>query len=61
MLELEPTKADGIRLWKRYWGLREQLLVLMSDRDVLMTKNVSEQALQLSASFRKMTNGFRLE
>ena len=61
MLELEPTEADGIRLWKRYWELREQLLVFMSDREVLMTKNVSEQALQLSATLRKVTNRFRLE
>ena len=37
------------------------MLVFMSDREVLMTKNVSEQALRLSAVFRKVTKGFRVE
>ena len=61
VLELEPTQADGIRLRKRYVKVREQLLVFMSDREVPTTNNVSEQALRLSAVFRKVTNGFRVE
>ena len=61
VLELEPTQADGIRLRKRYLKVREQLLVFMSDREVPTTNNVSEQALRMSAVFRKVTNGFRVE
>ena len=61
VLEPEPTQADGIRLRKRYLKVREQLLVFMSDREVPTTNNVSEQALCMSAVFRKVTNGFRVE
>ena len=61
VLELEPTQADGIRLRKRYLKVQEQLLVFMSDREVPTTNNVSEQALRMSAVFRKVTNGFRVE
>ena len=61
VLELEQTRAGGIRLRKRYRKVREQLLVSMSDREVPTTNNVSEQALRMSAVFRKMTNGFRVE
>ena len=61
VLEREPTQADGIRLRKRYLKVRAQLLVLMSDREVPTTDNVSEQALRVSAVFRKVTNGFRVE
>ena len=61
VLELEPTQADGIRLHKRYTKVQAQLLVFMSDREVPTTNNVSEQALRMSAVFRKVTNGFRVE
>ena len=56
---LEPIQADGIRLRKRYRKVREQLLVLMSNREVPTTNDVSEQALRLSTIFRKVMNGFR--
>ena len=58
VLELEPTQADGVRLRKRYRKVREQLLVFMSNREVLTTKNLSAQALRLSTIFRKVTNGW---
>ena len=61
VLELGSTQVDGIRLRKRYLKVREQLLVLMSDREVPTTNNLSEQALHMSAVFRKVTNGFRVE
>ena len=35
--------------------------MFMSDREVPTTNNVSEQALRISAVFRKVTNGFRVE
>ena len=59
--ELEPTQADGTRLRKLYVKVLQQLLVFMSDREVPTTNNVSEQALRLSAVFRKVTNGSRVE
>ena len=61
VLELEPTQADRIWLCKRYWKMREQLLVCMSDREVPTANNVSEQVLRQSKIFCKLTNGFRVE
>ena len=61
VLELGSAQVDGIQLRKRYLKVREQLLVFMSDREVPTTNNVSEQALRMSAVFRKVTNGFRVE
>ena len=61
VLELGSTQVDGIRLHKRCLKVREQLLVLMSDREVPTTNNASEQALRMSAVFRKVTNAFRVE
>ena len=36
-------------------------MVFMDDREVPTTNNVSQQALRMSAVFRKVTNGFRME
>ncbi len=59
ILALSPTQTDGIRLQKRYRGLRENLFLFLEDITIPPTNNASEQALRLSVIFRKVTNGFR--
>ncbi len=44
---------------KRYLRLRENLFLFLEDATVPPTNNSSEQAIRLSAIFRKVTNGFR--
>ena len=58
-LALTPTQRDGVRLKKRYLGIRENLFLFLEDATVPPTNNASEQALRWSAIFRKVTNGFR--
>ncbi len=58
-LALAPTQKDGIRLKKRYLRIRENLFLFLDDATVPPTNNSSEQAIRLSAIFRKVTNGFR--
>ena len=58
-LALTPTQKDGVRLKKRYLQLRENLFLFLEDATVPPTNNSSEQAIRLSAIFRKVTNGFR--
>lgn len=58
-LDLKPTQADGLRLQKRYWNLREHLFLFLEDTTIPPTNNASEQALRMSVVFRKVTHGFR--
>jgi transposase len=59
LLQLEPDQADGIRLKKRYEGIRDNLLLFLEDAAIPPTNNASEQAIRMSTIFRKVTNGFR--
>jgi transposase len=58
-LALTPTQRDGVRLKKRYLRIRDNLFLFLEDAAVPPTNNSSEQAIRLSAIFRKVTNGFR--
>lgn len=58
-LALEPTQADGIRLRKRYTGLRDNLFLFLEDSTIPPTNNSSEQAVRMSKVFLKVTNCFR--
>jgi transposase len=58
-LALTPTQRDGVRLKKRYLGIRDNLFLFLEDATVPPTNNSSERALRLSTIFRKVTNGFR--
>jgi transposase len=58
-LALVPTQTDGVRLHKRYSNIQQHLFLFLEDVTIPPTNNSSEQALRLSAIFRKVTNGFR--
>ena len=51
----------GRKLRKRIAANRGHLFVLMTNRAVPYTNNVSERNLRSSVIFRKVTNGFRCE
>lgn len=55
----QPSNKHGIRLRKRFGGLREHLFTFITEREVPATNNGSERALRPSVIFRKVTNGFR--
>jgi hypothetical protein len=52
-LALTPNQWDGVRLKKRYLGIRDNLLLFLADATVPPTNNSSEQGLRLSTIFRK--------
>ncbi len=58
-LALVPTQADGIRLKKRYLGLKDNLFLFLEDAAIPTTNNSSEQAFRMSKMFMKVTNCFR--
>ncbi|MEL6556137.1 MAG: transposase [Cyanobacteria bacterium J06621_11] len=58
-LDLNPDQADGIRLKKRYESIQENLFLFLEDDSIPPINNSSEQAIQMSTLFRKVTNGFR--
>jgi transposase len=55
----QPTNLHGRRLQKRSTKIRDYLFVFLEDVSVPPTNNSSEQAIRMSAVFRKVTNGFR--
>jgi transposase len=61
IMAAQPSNRHGIRLRKRFGGLREHLFTFITERDVPATNNGSERALRPSVIFRKVTNGFRSE
>lgn len=56
-----PSNQHGIRLRKRFGGVREHLFTCITERAAPATNNGSERALRPSVIFRKVTNGFRSE
>jgi len=60
-LERQPTQKDGVRLKKRFQKIKDNLFLFLEVEDVPPTNNSSEQAIRMSATFRKVTNGFRSE
>ena len=59
-LALTPSQKDGVRLKKRYLGIRDNLFLFLEDVTVPPTNNSSEQTLRLSTIFRKKLS-LRLE
>lgn len=58
-LELEPEDKDGKRLKGRYQKHGGSLFTFVTEREVPATNNGSERDLRPSATFRKVTGGFR--
>lgn len=56
---LAPTNRHGQRLRRRYGGLREHLFTFLDHPEVAADNNGSERELRPTATYRKVTGGFR--
>ena len=59
IMVLAPTNRDGRRLRKRYGKLRSHLFTFLEHPDVPPDNNGSERELRPTATYRKVTGGFR--
>jgi transposase len=59
VMVLAPTNRDGRRLRKRYGKVREHLFTFLSHPEVTADNNGSERELRPTATYRKVTGGFR--
>ncbi len=59
VMALAPTNRHGQRLRKRYGKLREHLFTFLDHPDVTADDNSSERELRPTATYRKVTGGFR--
>lgn len=59
VMVLAPTQRDGKRLRKRYAKVREYLFTFLSHPEVTADNNSSERELRPTATYRKITGGFR--
>jgi len=59
VMVLAPTQRDGRRLRKRYGKVREHLFTFLSHPDITADNNSSERELRPTATYRKVTGGFR--
>ena len=59
VMVLAPTTRDGRRLRKRYAKVREYLFTFLSHPEVTADNNGSERELRPTATYRKVTGGFR--
>ncbi len=59
VMDCQPSQPDGKRLLKRYVKDRGSLFTFMTERQVPPTNNGSERDIRPSATFRKVTGGFR--
>jgi transposase len=59
VMVLAPTNRHGLRLRKRYGLLREHLFTFLDDPEVAADNNASERDLRHTATYRKVTGGFR--
>jgi transposase len=59
VMALAPTQRDGIRLRKRYGKLRGHLFTFLDHPEVGADNNGSERELRPTATYRKVTGGFR--
>src|SRR3954447_13738508 len=59
VMALAPTNRHGLRLRKRYGLLREHLFTFLDDPEVAADNNASERDLRHTATYRKVTGGFR--
>jgi transposase len=59
VMALAPTNRHGQRLRKRYGKLREHLFTFLDHPEVTADNNGSERELRPTATYRKVTGGFR--
>jgi transposase len=59
VMALAPTHRHGQRLRKRYGLLREHLFTFLDHPEVTADNNTSERDLRHTATYRKVTGGFR--
>ena len=58
-MALPIEQKDGRRLRKRYAKHRGSLFTFLDHRDVAPDNNLSERTLRPTATYRKVTGGFR--
>jgi transposase len=61
VMALAPTSRDGRRLRKRYGKLHSHLFTFLDHPEVAPDNNRSERELRPTATYRKVTGGFRSE
>jgi transposase len=61
VMALAPTQRDGMRLRKRYAKRRGYLFTFLDHPEVGADNNGSERELRPTATYRKVTGGFRSE
>ncbi len=61
VMALLPTQRDGLRLRKRYGKVRGHLFTFLDHPEVGADNNASERELRPTATYRKVTGGFRSE
>ncbi len=59
VMALAPTARDGRRLRKRYAKVRDHLLTFLDHPELAADNNSSERELRPTATYRKVTGGFR--
>ena len=59
VMALAPTHRDGRRLRRRYGKLRSHLFTFLDHPEVPANNNSSERELRPTATYRKVTGGFR--
>ena len=59
VMALAPTTRDGRRLRKRYGKLRAHLFTFLDHPEIAPDNNSSERELRPTATYRKVTGGFR--
>jgi transposase len=59
IMTLAPTNRHGKRLRKRYGKIRSYLFTFLAHPDVPPDNNASERELRPTATYRKVTGGFR--
>jgi len=59
VMALAPTHRDGQRLRKRYGKVRSHLFTFLDHPEVPADNNGSERELRPTATYRKVTGGFR--
>ncbi len=59
VMALAPTQRDGRRLRKRYARVRDHLFTFLDHPEIAADNNSSERELRPTATYRKVTGGFR--
>ncbi len=59
VMAMAPTQCDGQRLRRRYGKVRSHLFTFLDHPEVPADNNSSERELRPTATYRKVTGGFR--